>query len=258
MRLTSLLAVIVSSMLLTCGVTLHAEPALPAAVVRLIYLVPSDRTVNHDYVKRLEAAAEHLQTWTRDELANGSTFTLSKRVETVRLSQPATYYSTTPNGSYALWFWFNVLDEAFAATGGTFLDPNNVWTFYIDSDPACGQATGATSGVALLGANDLRGLAGEPTLQPCGEPSPSYDTNICRWVGGLGHELGHAFGLPHPPACEDNDPTTACPSDTLMYLGYITYPQTYLLEEDKAALAQTPFFGPVDLKRTLGSCSPKR
>ena len=38
----------------------------------------------------------------------------------------------------------------------------------------------------------------------------------------------------------------------------ITYPQTYLLEEDKAALAQTPFFGPVDLKRTLGSCSPKR
>jgi hypothetical protein len=250
-------AAIVSTLLLLSGHDVRAERKPVSAVVRLIYLVPSDRRVEREYVKRLEAAAEHVQIWMSDQLG-GTTFSLPKKVvEVVKLPQPAEYYSTNPNGDYGLWFWNNVLRDAFAATGGTFFDPNNVWAFYIDSDPACGQAIGATSGVALLGANDLRGLADEPTTLPCGGPPPDYDANVCRWVGGLGHELGHAFGLPHPPTCDDDDVSTACPADTLMFVGYITYPQTYLLDENKAALAQTPFFSPVDLKHPLGACAEK-
>jgi hypothetical protein len=243
--------------LLVPGAAVRAENAPSSAVVRVVYLVPSDRSVNHEYVKRLEAAAEHVQRWTRDQMG-GTTFSLLKRVvEVVQLPQPAEYYSTTPNGDYSLWFWNNVLRDGFDATGGTFFDPQNIWAFYIDSEPACEQAVGATSGVALLPAHDLRGLAGEPTTLTCGGPPPDYDTNVCRWVGGLGHALGHAFGLPHPPGCDDNDAATACPADTLMFLGYITYPNTYLLEEDKAALARTPFFSPVDLKGLARSCAGK-
>jgi hypothetical protein len=121
-----------------------------------------------------------------------------------------------------------------------FNDPEDVWVFYIDADPACGQGVGGTSGVALLPANDLRGLVGEPNVPPC--PGDSPDTGgVCRWIGGLGHELGHAFGLPHPPGCDQG----MCDEEaylSLMYVGYVFYPDTYFLEEDKTRLEASPFF----------------
>jgi hypothetical protein len=225
-------------------------------VVRVIYLVPADAVVRPDYTDRLTKAIEHLQIWYRNEMGAATTFTLHKPVvEVVQSAQVTAWYSTNPVGDNPdLWFFFNVVADAFALTGGGFFDPNNIWVFYIDSDPACGQLVGATSGVAVLPANDLRGLAGEPNIPPC--PGQPPDTaGVCRWVGGLGHELGHAFGLPHPPACDDADPATICPSDTLLWLGYITYPDTYLLDEDKATLRTSPFFSRLPGRRSLPDCS---
>ena len=234
------------------------SPRATGPVVRIVYLVPADRAVRDDYVERLEAAIQHVRIWTRNEMGDGTTFSTNRRVvEVVHTSQVAAWYSTNPSGDYALWFWTNVLTEAFALTGAKFADPNNTWVFYIDSDPGCEQAAGATLGVVLLGANDLRGLAGEPYVPPCAGAPPDT-AGVCRWVGGLGHELGHAFGLPHPPACEDSDPNTVCPLNTLMYLGYITYPQTFLLETDKETLAQSGFFSPVRLRQSLPECSGER
>lgn len=126
--------------------------------------------------------------------------------------------------------------------------------FYIDSDPACGQLTGAAAGVAVLPANDLRGVAGEENIPLCAG-QPADDAGVCRWVGGLGHELGHALGLPHPLACEDGNPSTECPSNTLMWLGYITYPDTFLLESDKVTLEESPFISSVHLRKSLPACS---
>jgi hypothetical protein len=224
-------------------------------VVRIVYLVPADRAVREDYADHLKAAVRHLQIWFRNELGDSTTFSINKPVvEVVQTSQVAAWYSTNPAGEYSLWFWNNVLADAFALTGGMFLDPNNIWVFYIDSDPGCGQAIGAAAGVALLPANDLRGLAGETNIPPCVGDQPDT-AGVCRWVGGLGHELGHAFGLPHPPTCEDGDPATVCPSNTLLWLGYITYPQTFLLEEDKGTLAQSPFFSSIHGRRSLPECS---
>ena len=241
-------------LLSTSDPTLRADsPKAPGKVVRVVYLVPTDRTVRDDYVDRLEAAIEHLQIWFRNEMGDGTTFDVNKRpVEVVQASQPAAWYSTNPAGDYPLWFWNNVLSDAFALTGGAFSDPNNIWAFYIDSDPGCGQAVGAAAGVVLLPANDFRGLAGEANLPPCAGQPPDT-AGICRWVGGLGHELGHAFGLPHPQGCEAGDPV--CPSNALLWLGYITYPQTFLLESDKETLAQSPFFSSVHLRRSLPECS---
>jgi hypothetical protein len=230
------------------------RPAAP--VVRVIYLVPADGVVRDNYTDRLQKAIEHLQIWYRNEMGNATTFTLHRPVvEVVQSSQVTSWYGTNPVGDNPdLWFFFNVVADAFALTGGGFFDPNNIWVFYVDSDPACGQVVGATSGVAVLPANDLRGLAGEPNIPPC--PGQPPDTaGVCRWVGGLGHELGHALGLPHPSACEDSDPSTICPSDTLLWLGYITYPNTYLLAEDKATLGASPFFTRRPGRRSLPDCS---
>jgi hypothetical protein len=175
-------------------------------------------------------------------------------VELVPTPHDAAWYSTNPAGPFDVSFFNNVVTDAFALTGAQFFDPQNTWVFYIDSDPACGQLAGGTSGVAVLTANDLRGLAGEPNVPAC--PTDPPDTaGFCRWVGGLGHELGHAFGLPHPPGCEDTNTTLVCPSNALMWLGYITYPETFLLDADKALLQQSPFFSSVHLGKELPDCS---
>jgi hypothetical protein len=224
-------------------------------VVRIIYLVPSDRPVRDDYTRRLDSAIGHVQIWLRNELGDDLSFSTNKKpVEVVQTSHAASWYSQTPTGDFAVWFFNNVIADAFALTGAEFNDPSNIWVFYIDAEPACGQLTGGVAGVAVLPQHDLRGLAGEENIPTC--PTDPVDTaGVCRWVGGLGHELGHALGLPHPLACEDGDPSTECPSDTLMWLGYITYPDTYLLESDKTFLENSSFISPVHIRRSLPACS---
>ncbi len=224
--------------------------------VRIVYLVPTDRVANATYVSTLQNAAQHLQVWYRDQMGNGKTFRLHDPiVEVVNASHDAAWYSTNPVKGFDLWFWNNVLSDAFALTGGMFDDPNNRWIYYIDADPDCGQlGGGGTSGVAVLPANDFRGLAGEANIPPCSGEAPD-NAGVCRWVGGLGHELGHAFDLPHPPECEDADPNTVCPSDALMWLGFRSYPTAQLLPEDITFLNGLPFFALHDPVTPLFDCS---
>jgi hypothetical protein len=220
--------------LLSClGLTLFAVGAegTPIADVRTAYLVPSDRTYNRQYELGIINAFADLQGWYAGELG-GPTFVLHDPiVEVYNTPHASTYYSTNPSGPadpFVLWFWANTIADAFSLTGASFNDPDHAWIFYIDAEPAAGQIGGAgTSGVAVLPEHDLRGLIGA-------DPQP-----VSRWIGGLGHELGHAFGLPHPPACEAGGP--ACPMQALMWLGYITYPDAFLLPEDKATLFASRF-----------------
>jgi len=220
-------------------------------VVHVVYLVPSDRSARKGFEKSLKRAIESLQIWYRDSLGTGESFSLAKPVVQVySTAHTAGWYAAQPNGcGYTLYFWCNVTDEGFALTQGMFNDPHNIWLFYIDADPGCGQATGGTSGVALLPANDLRGLSGQTTTDVCGG-APQPDQGVNRWVGGLGHELGHAFGLPHPPEC-DPVQTLSCPSQSIMWFGYFTYPDAFLTTDEKSFLEESPFFAPLHLPTKL-------
>ena len=60
-------------------------------------------------------------------------------------------------------------------------------------------------------------------------------------VGALGHELGHAFGLPHPDAYGYPDGSMQW-SQTLIGKHW-NYPNTGLLNEDRNILATSKFFG---------------
>ncbi len=201
---------------------------------------PLRRTVNSDYETAVTDALLDLQNWYSDQL-DGSTFALfDPIVAPLLLPHSAAYYATNPNGPVELWFWLNVLSDAFALTGAQFDDPNHAWVFYIDADFTCGQIIGGTSAVALLGANDLRGLTGGGNVPACPGEAPDLG-GPNRWIGGLGHELGHAFGLPHPANC----PGPNCPEDALMWLGFRNYPNTFLLPEDKATLQASRFIEPI-------------
>jgi len=201
----------------------HLSPdALP--VVRLVYLVPKDRVFSDKYATAITDAASQLAVWFKNAVGNGKTFQPTSVESHVTPNIREWYAEETDGRTY----WSNVLHDGFPLTGGTFNDPYNIWLYYIDAVDKNGGGGGGTSGVAVLTGEDLEGLIG-------------MHGKISRWVGGLGHELGHALGRPHPAVCNGSrEPDPPC--NSLMYLGYTEYPATYLTPEDKAALAASPFF----------------
>ena len=208
--------------------------------IRFVYLSPADKPFVPEYKSNLEQGARHLQAWFLETL-NGYTFVLNEPevVEWYQTKRPATWYRQDPTGNSSLnWYWQTVLTDAFALTGAGFNQPHVRWMFYMDAFPGCNQAIGATSGVALMGANDLRGLSGETFIPPCPN-EPVWDFTWGRWVGGMAHELGHTVGIDHP-----SDSPGGSDDRTLMYQGYIDYPNTYLRESDKQAFLESGFFYP--------------
>lgn len=81
--------------------------------------------------------------------------------------------------------------------------------------------------MTCLPEDDLLGLVGKHPTQK----------NKLRWIAGLGHELGHAFGLSHPKDTKKH-------RDAIMWTGiYGKYPdKTYLTKQDKQILMRSPFF----------------
>ena len=77
------------------------------------------------------------------------------------------------------------------------------------------------------------------TLEYC---DGTFYRSVQSVYGGLARELGHVFGLPHPPGCEEGSPS--CDTQALMWDGYDSYPNTYLRDDEKAVLLEVPFIGP--------------
>ena len=189
---------------------------------------------------------QYLQNFYESQLGIGNKFSLqSPIVEIYQTTHPASYYPThqsSPGSEQAGWFYQNVVSDGFQLTGGGFNDPNNRWIFYIDSDIACTQYIGANSGVAVLASNDLRGLTGQQYVPNC--PNGPVDNGPpSRWIGGLGHELAHTFLVPHPAGCDaGNCIGGTFAGNSLMWTGFIIYPNTYFLPCDRQALLSTGFF----------------
>ena len=231
-----------------CALVSQPANAGPIVPVRPLYLVPSDRAPNTDYAAAIDAALLDLQSWFAGELG-GLTIDIASDVDILSTTHPASFYSTTPHPFPVtdFDFFFNVLDEATTLGVWILNDPFARWAVYIDADPAPGQSGGAaTAGVTIIAAADLRGLIGL-------EPAPPS-----RWIGGLGHELGHTFGLPHPLDVRATRhglwvsvrsvelPAERGRRRVSMQFGYLTYPNTYLLSEEQQFLASTPYVGPQD------------
>ena len=130
-----------------------------------------------------------------------------------------------------------------------------VWAIWADVDTAC-KPDGSTgtweegydqfgrggAGVFMFGALDLEGVTDPKEFFYCDEGP--YSASHGRAAGGIAHELGHALGLPHPPGCDDGLPS--CDQEAMMQRGYATYPNTYLRDDDKATLRDSPFIKPHD------------
>ena len=227
-----------------------SAPVQGTAITRFFYLHPTDRPFRSDYHEAVGNAALALQAWFRQQLGGTVTFSLPQPIVTdVALRHTAEWYATHDPGSASgyggdprMRFWDNVLAEILPATGGAFYDASNAWVYYIDADSGCGQLGGAGgSSVTILTGNDLRGLVGEPYYDCEGNEDTHLEFPPTRWIGGQGHELGHAFGLPHPPGCDAG--ASDCDYNALMWAGfYHGFPErTYLRDEDRNTLLAGPF-----------------
>ena len=222
MRL-GLLFLAVSYAWMAVGDAASATPRPKSA--RIVYLVSADRSVREDFRKGIDAAAKDLQGWYGRQLG-GPTFRLNHPiVEVARSDKDAKWFYSHPNGgNQDDWGYNNGLAEARRLVGAKYEDPQYVWVIYSDGPGNKGRSG---SGVAVLPEDDLLGLVGQHPTQK----------DVKRWIAGLGHELGHAFGLAHPRDTEKY-------ADAIMWTGiYGKYPdKTYLTDEDKTILMKSPFF----------------
>lgn len=193
--------------------------------VRMIYLVSGDREVNPRYVSAIERAIVDLQAWYGKQLGGPSFRLYSPVVEVVKSDRPAGWFYSNRNGlNKDDWGFNNTLEEARRLCGAGLNDPKFVWVIYSDGPGNKGRGG---NGVACLPEDDLLGLVGRHPTQK----------DKTRWIAGLGHELGHAFGLPHPSDTKKH-------ANALMWTGiYGKYPdKAYLTAEDKKLLMKSPFF----------------
>jgi hypothetical protein len=194
-------------------------------VVRFVYLVSKDRSINKDYLNSIESAAINVQKFYYDKL-DGSTFKLNYPIVEVLKSDKAAnfFYSNPSDQNPDNWGFFNTYNEVKRILGNEFNDLNSTWVIYSDGPGDKGRGI---PGFCVMPENDLIGLIGKHHDQPKKE----------RWIGGLAHELGHAFGLGHPKDTENH-------GSAIMWSGfYDAYPdEAYFTLEDKNILSKSAFF----------------
>ena len=211
--------------------------------VRVLYASPSDREFRSDYSEAISHAIVDLQSWYRRQLG-GLTFSLYDATpEWCQMSEPADFYAV----GHA---WNKVLAAVQHCAPVTSGLSDFVWVIYPEVVEDCdeyhrlgedGHELGR-GGLGLTMVPDLEGLTNPGEYYFCGEGP--YLGSLGRWIGGLGHELAHGFGLPHPPGCVPWDPAKCDEQEawSLMHDGYTVYPVTHLLPSDKEALIRSPFF----------------
>jgi hypothetical protein len=215
--------------------TQPTDPTPPPSLgptVRLVYAVPQDRAFRGDYPAAVTSAFADVRSWYASQLG-GPTFTLFRAdPDSCRLPEAADYYLTDT--------WTRVMNGVQACLPVAYDSPDFRWAIYADVEHECnapGRIGAALRGVTILGSGDLEGLIGNTVVSDCGKV---FNLPVERYIGGAAHELGHTFGLPHPPGCSEG--LTSCEDACLMWLGYTLYPYTYLREEEKAVLRALPFF----------------
>ncbi|MFI5361212.1 MAG: hypothetical protein ACHQ49_04515 [Elusimicrobiota bacterium] len=209
-----------------CVIALLAAPVLFASDetprVRVIYLVPADRSAREDYSMAIGQATRDIQSWYARQLG-GRTFRLSSPiVEVVNSTQTASWFAGHTNAKSededrGDWAFNNAFEETARLVGGVQRgDGRFIWAIFAD---APGELRGGL-GVSTFSDNELRGLK----------------KDRANWIGLVAHEMGHSFGLHHPLEMAKKW------NAVMSYGCYGHLKAAYLTEDDKIDLRKSLFF----------------
>lgn len=193
--------------------------------VRFVYLISNDKSYNQQMYDSVRSCALSLQQWYRNQMGT-KTFVLNNPIVEVYNSTHSSGWFQTNNGTFSgtdsSFFGFNnAREDMFQRVGNDMFNSKYIWVVYYTSLRPGGGGGAGSPGYTFMPQDDLTGLIGL-------EPTPPS-----RWVGGAGHELGHAFGLPHPANLNSN---------AIMWTGYSIYPNCILQQEDRDILNANTFF----------------
>jgi hypothetical protein len=198
--------------LLALAALLGAEAANGPPPVRIVCFVPSDRQPIDGYVERLDRVMTEVQRFYRDGMEAAGygrkAFRLDRdskgrvRVDLVRGRHPARMYGRNAAGA--------VRDEVKTALAQKEINVDRQ-TLVIFQVLLTWQGHKASEVGPYVGAgNHLNGTAWvydderlDPRLLDCKAPGGYYGRPCSlgefnsHYIGGVAHELGHAFGLPH-------------------------------------------------------------
>lgn len=213
--------------------------------VRVLYATPTDRPFRDDYMLAIRRTMLHMRAWYAQQLG-GRTFDIAGEL-------PQHCPLPREHDWYAADAWQR-LEEDLQACGrvGLVHDPawevrpvpghvDTVWLIFPDVVESWCAVGGGYNWTLGRGG---RGLAMAHGLDLLDLVTPAYIIN-CDYRGwhndggGIAHELGHAFGLPHPPGWDEG---LLIPEDkALMAGGWWLWPETYLLDYEKARLLGSRF-----------------
>ena len=218
----------------------------PDPSVQVIYAIPKDRLYDERYDEAVRDAILHVQDWYGRQL-DGRTFSIEEPSPLICEVQNESEYFESGGG------WYRTIEAVQHCAPVEHWSDEFVWAIYIDAGYDCGDLSegelgAGAAGITILNSADLKGLVSPTTFLTCPYYHPRGEYG---WIGGLAHELGHAFGLEHPPGCDDayhngllNGPNAEdhCDIAALMWSGYwYYYPDTYFTEDDIAILESSPF-----------------
>lgn len=189
--------------------------------VRIIYLVPSDKKLNTAYTDGIKNGVTQLVAYYKSQLGTNKTFHLNDAVvETVQSTHAAAWFNADNGNSGTVadyYFYTNTKNDIQALLGSAYDEKKFIYLVYVDAQ---GKTGAGALGFTAMPENDLLGLTGK------------MSEAVPRWIGGAGHELGHAFGLAHPANQNPN---------ALMWTGYTLYPNCIFQNEDKTILNGSAF-----------------
>ena len=211
--------------------------------IKVVYLVPKDLSPRPDFPDAARRAVKATQRWYFDELEQGKTFALADPlVDTVVTKHPEVWYRTVAGtDADRERLWRAAIDEAFQLTGGSYDDGKYVWIYFLDANLPAVPAQG-TNGVTLLLRDEIVKLIG---------PEARCDT-----VGTVAHEMGHAFGLVHPPDCDSHKKDDSDPEcESMSYLGELEFPRVHYLPDERFHLLRHPSFIEMEPEARDVSCT---
>ncbi|EJF09023.1 zinc-dependent metalloprotease [Pontibacter sp. BAB1700] len=219
--------------------TAQVQAALTENKVAVYYVVASDETYSQAEYDAIKKATREIQAWFQVN-TGGLTYTFA-------YADTVLFYQAKESTSYYREDWWGLLLAEMEQLGHPIWEPGFVVSLWIKSGRPEGLGGGAQScngycGVAITAVENF------PEFNDFGI-CPTDPTGLmwpCVPHGTMAHELGHAFGLPHP---YDHESTRAVAYHSIMQTHW-SYPDKApdserpwgLLTVERTALWSNPFF----------------